>query len=294
MINEYKINNHITLHKVDKLFDQDITSIRKNNINGLILYINFQKDNENEYTSLLNDYNIKTKKNHTIIDIINEDEGISKIKKNTHKQFIQLVIEKDFLKDLIPENKNNEKFINFFKSNKNIENVSYKKTNQKTQLLAHEIFNNNFDNKLEKLFIESKVLELIYTEFKSLFYDNKTIINKTIKLSSTDKDAIYKAREILINNISNPPNIKELARLVAINDLKLKIGFHQFFNETPYSISLEYRLQEAKSLLEKSELNINEISKKVGYKYTPSFSNAFIKRFGLRPKDIMKTRTYYY
>ncbi len=294
MIAEHKINSHITVHKVDEFFDKDFSNLRKSQINGLILYINLEKDDENEYISLLNNYTIKTKKKHTIIDLINEDEGISKIKKNTYKQFLQLVISKEFIEKNLPENIHTEKYIDFFQSNKNIENVSYQKTNQKTQLIAQEIFHNNYEGKLEKMFMESKILELLYLEFTNLFEEDKSKINKTIKLSADDKDAIYKAKEILMNNISNPPSIKELARLVAINDFKLKVGFNQFFNETPYGVSLEYRLQEAKKLLEKSELNINEISKKIGYKYTPSFSNAFTKRFGLRPKEIMKTRKYYY
>jgi AraC-like DNA-binding protein len=32
----------------------------------------------------------------------------------------------------------------------------------------------------------------------------------------------------------------------------------------------------------------------VGYKYQQSFTNAFIQFFGIRPKDVMNTRNYYY
>ena len=53
-------------------------------------------------------------------------------------------------------------------------------------------------------------------------------------------------------------------------------------------------MQEAKKLLEQSEYDINEIALKTGYKYSYNFSNAFIKRFGIRPKDLMKNRKYYY
>ena len=72
--------------------------------------------------------------------------------------------------------------------------------------------------------------------------------------------------------------------MVAINELKLKIGFHKYFNTTPYNLLIEYRLQEAKRLLIASELNINEISKKVGYKYAQNFTKAFGDRFGMPPK----------
>jgi len=53
-------------------------------------------------------------------------------------------------------------------------------------------------------------------------------------------------------------------------------------------------MQKAKILLKESEYNINEIALLVGYSYAQNFSNAFLKRFGIRPKEIMKTRKYYY
>ncbi len=51
---------------------------------------------------------------------------------------------------------------------------------------------------------------------------------------------------------------------------------------------------EAKRLLELSEYNINEIALKVGYRHSCNFTTAFLKRFGVRPKDVMKSRKYYY
>jgi len=162
----------------------------------------------------------------------------------------------------------------------------------KTQTLAYDILNSPYTNKLDKLYIESKVLELIHNELATLLSEKDE--NTTIKFSKQDKEAIYHAREILLNSLSNPPSMKELAKIVAINDLKLKMGFRKFFNQTPYSISLEYRLQEAKKLLQTSEMNINEIAEHIGYKHATNFSNIFYKKFGIRPKELMKSRKYYY
>ena len=57
---------------------------------------------------------------------------------------------------------------------------------------------------------------------------------------------------------------------------------------------LEHKMIHAKQLLETSEFSILEIANFVGYKYQQSFSNAFFQFFGLRPKDVMKSRNYYY
>ncbi len=50
----------------------------------------------------------------------------------------------------------------------------------------------------------------------------------------------------------------------------------------------------AKQLLESTEYSVSEVAFYVGYKIQQSFSNAFFQFFGVRPKDIMKTRKYYY
>ena len=194
----------------------------------------------------------------------------------------------------MPKSKLSEDIIEFFQSNKSAKRLSAKKTNFKTKTLAMEIFNSPYESTLDKLYLEAKSLELIYMEFSNFFYEKENTQN-IIKLSNQDKEAIHHAKEILLQNLSNPPSIKELARMVAINELKLKVGFNKLFNQTPYSVSLEYRLQEAKKLLSQTnDYNISEIAKLVGYKYASNFTQAFYKRFGIPPKELMKNREYYY
>lgn len=53
-------------------------------------------------------------------------------------------------------------------------------------------------------------------------------------------------------------------------------------------------MQEARALLETSDYNINEIASIVGYKQASSFSKAFLKKYNILPKEIMKKRSYYY
>lgn len=90
------------------------------------------------------------------------------------------------------------------------------------------------------------------------------------------------------------PDLPTLAKKVAINEFKLKYGFKQLFNTTVGQMILDQRMFYAKKLLETSEYSVSEVAFYTGYKYQQSFSNAFTQFFGICPKDLMKTRKYYY
>jgi len=290
LLQKKQINKYITLIKRDSI-DTLEPLYYKDNIDSLVLNVNIK--GKNKHKSLVCEYFNEHKSNHTSIDTINSFEGLYNVEAEKDKQFLSLFIKKDYLYDLLPKNKLSEDIFEFFQSEKSGKNLSNKKTNFKTQTLTQEIFNSPYDSALDKLFMEAKALELIHMELNGLFFE-KQKSPSIIKFSNQDKEAIYHAKEILRKNLSNIPSIKELARMVAINELKLKVGFRTFFNQTPYNVSLEYRLQESKKLLQTSEMSMGEIAEYIGYKYTTSFTKAFIKRFGISPKELIKTRKYYY
>ena len=289
MLKTEQINKHITLFKRDSKGKSEPLYC-KEDMSALGIHINIK--GKANFQSVVCEYCGEALDGHTGIGLVNHYEGYCNIDADPNRQFIEICIKKDLLDSLLPETKLSKEIFKFFETTKTGKDISIKKTNFKTQALAKDIFNSPYTSGLDKLYMEAKTLELIHTELNNLFKEDKK--TPVVKLSSKDKEAIYYAKEILSERMDNPPSIVELSKSVAINELKLKTGFHKFFNETPYNISLEYRLQEAKKLLETSEYNVNEIALKVGYKYVQSFSNAFIKRFGIRPKDVMKSRKYYY
>jgi len=291
MFESYKINDSITIQKNHNTFEESLPLYYKQKIDSLCLQINLKGQSTHE--SFISEYKGENLQNHTNIDIINTYEGCVNVKPNKEYKFLEIFIKKKYLYELLPKNPLSENIFNFFETKKSGENISNKLTSLKSKLIANEIFSIPYSGNLKKLYFESKALELIYNQLFPIFED-KYKVQKLIKLSAKDKEAIFYAKYVLSKNLKNPPTVRELSRIVALNELKLKIGFHKFFNETPYNLSLEYRLKEGKKLLESSEYNISEISEKIGYKYVGSFSNAFYKRFGIRPKDIIKTRKYYY
>ena len=158
------------------------------------------------------------------------------------------------------------------------------------KLLKNLLETSHLDNKLQELYLESKVLDLVYTSI------HETAIEKTdaIYLSTEDTLSLHKAKEILLNNLVTPPSLKELAHKTATNEFKLKKGFKQLFGNTVYGLLQEYRLKEAKELLERNEINVNEAAHLVGYKSIGHFSKIFKEHFGVLASDVIKHRKYYH
>jgi len=215
--------------------------------------------------------------------------------KNTNLESVGIFIKDNFLEENFFSLLKDEKRMKIEKNVKNDINTLFKSSlaSSKTLILAKEIYNSPFDGALNKLYLQSRVYEIIHDEFLSIINEeDKKPIKKTI-LSQEDIKALYKARALIIEN-KKSFSIPELSRKVALNEKKLKYGFKQLFHTTPGNFMLEIKMYEAKKLLETSEYNVTEIAKLTGYKYIQNFTQAFIKFFGTTPKELMKSRKYYY
>lgn len=200
--------------------------------------------------------------------------------KNTQFQSLSFKISKDYIRKTL------EKDFEF----ENFEIFKNKNSSQRVNLLANQIYNCPYKGNLRELYIQSKASELVFLELTSL---NETKKTYNIKFSEYDKNALKKAKEILESSLACP-SINELSRMVRLNDFKLKYGLKKFYNQTAYQISLSYRLNLAKTLIEQDELNINQIALKIGYKHSSNFTTAFFKYFKVLPKDIRKAQSIYY
>lgn len=272
------INQDIFVLK-NKIYAHDDVEIEFKNMDLDLVFINYAVEGNMQFASSNLNKSFSHKKNQSSLFLSNNSKGYTSYKKNSNFFSVNIALSKDFVQKNAP---------NLLKSKSQF--MQYK-TNPKIQILSHEVFNSSFSEDLEHLYIQSKIYELIYLEFIAL--DEKKYKQK-ILFSSKDKEALHYAKEILENSYQHPPTITELAKQVALNEFKLKHGFKRFFETTPHKVSLNSRLYKAKELLSKSELNISEISQQVGFKHIQNFTIAFIKHFGIRPKDVRKNRSTYY
>lgn len=109
-------------------------------------------------------------------------------------------------------------------------------------------------------------------------------------LTPHDKRIAEWARDILSTEFKNPPSVEMLSRQVGTNQLKLKKLFHRCFNTTPYGMLLDIRMEKAYQLLAARRYPVNIVAEAVGYQHASNFSSAFIKYFGVSPKQISRER----
>ncbi|QKF60277.1 helix-turn-helix transcriptional regulator [Aliarcobacter lanthieri] len=225
--------------------------------------------------------------NSSYIKYVDECNVISTFNENSSKS-IEIMIKKDFLE------KNFSKLLEIHsKDFASLPSITLKNQTSKNIHLANDLYNSPFEGELQNIYLQSKVLELIYNEFSEMLNKEENEKYKTVKLTQDDIEALHKVQNFILleNDFSD---LMTFSRKVALNEFKLKYGFKQLFNTTIGQLILEQKMTYAKYLLETSEFSISEISHFVGYKHQQNFSSAFSQFFGILPRDIMIKRSYYY
>ncbi|MBE9050844.1 helix-turn-helix transcriptional regulator [Nostocales cyanobacterium LEGE 11386] len=152
------------------------------------------------------------------------------------------------------------------------------------QTALWQLVNSPYQGIAQKMYLESKVLELLALQFTQLLEAEATqkII---VKLKNQDIESIYHAKEILIRNQAHPPTLLDLAQQVGIHHMKLKKGFRQIFGTTPFGYLHEYRMEQARQLLQAGNMSVTAVANAVGYDHLGHFSTAFKRKFGINPNS---------
>ncbi len=175
--------------------------------------------------------------------------------------------------------------INSLFCKKTIQTISHKPITTQGMLLVHQLGSANVSSEMERLLFHGHATTLLASELSHLFSDQ---CRQTEKFSQKDKEIARRAREILYQEFNNPPSVEQLSRRAGTNQFKLKKLFHYFFNNTPYGVLLEIRMNKAYQLLKSTHCHVNTAADFVGYQYASNFSAAFIKYYGVLPKTISK------
>ena len=154
------------------------------------------------------------------------------------------------------------------------------------QQVLQQIFHCPFQGITRQVYLEAKVLELIALQLDQLIASSRKAPNR---LPANDIDRIYQAREILLRNMAQPPSLSELARLVQLNERKLKQGFRQVFGTTVFGCLYNHRMHQAKELLKTGQLSVQETARCIGYASRTSFVAAFKKKFQVSPSHFQKS-----
>lgn len=139
----------------------------------------------------------------------------------------------------------------------------------------------------ERLFLESKAIELLSLALTEL--DGRRLSGArprpAISLSRRDRLRLHQAHDLLIADLENPPLLRDLARLVGLNENKLKQGFRQIFGDSVYATVQRRRLEAAAALLRAGKSSVTEAALSVGYANPAHFAKLFRRHFGMAPSQ---------
>ena len=153
-------------------------------------------------------------------------------------------------------------------------------------VVLNQLISYNLNGNIKPLYFTGKTYELL-----SLFFNrnNNGVEQCPFLANEADVIKLRQAKNILINRMTEPPNLPELASEVGLSLKKLKEGFKQVYGDSAYSFLFDYKMEMARKLLESNKYNVNEIGLKIGYSTASHFIAAFKKKYGTTPKKYLST-----
>jgi len=130
-------------------------------------------------------------------------------------------------------------------------------------------------------------------EASALLYQFLIKLKNSIPSGNKNENEKYKKLAPVIsymeNNYDRYTSLEEMADIIGITSYHLCRLFKQTFKVSPFKYLTQLRIQKAKELLvEVPEMNIKDISQKVGYHDTSYFCTIFKAHEGITPSEFKK------
>lgn len=160
----------------------------------------------------------------------------------------------------------------------------YALLDSKTRKIIREIKSNPYSGNLKEVYIEAKLIDLIFHSIPLL--REKT--RKGLRFTDDSKMKIIQAKEYILQNQHKRLSIKEIAHAVGLNQYVLKTKFKDAFGKSVVDFCIELKLERAYNEIQNTNNKITFIAYEVGYSSLGNFSNAFYNRFKIRPSSLRK------
>jgi AraC-like DNA-binding protein len=140
---------------------------------------------------------------------------------------------------------------------------------------------------LRSLYIDSKITELLLLVFNEMVNEGRSM---EIKLSAYDIECLLEVKRVILQNLDHPYTLRQLARMVGLNEFKLKRGYKQFFGMPVYHFLRDARMSRSIELLTETDKSVTDIAFDLGFPAVSAFSNAFKNKFGYAPTMVRKNK----
>ena len=154
-------------------------------------------------------------------------------------------------------------------------------------IILNQMVNFSMNSSVKKLYYEGKCYELLSLYFNT--GESNGVEQCPFLANESDVLKLKEAKNIIINRISEPPSLPELAAEVGLSLKKLKEGFRQVYGNSVYGFLFDYKMEVSRKMLESQRFNVNEVGLKIGYSTASHFIAAFKKKFGVTPKKYLQS-----
>lgn len=129
--------------------------------------------------------------------------------------------------------------------------------------------------------IVNKLGEILFVHTLRAYIEKNKSVNGFI--AAIQDKRISKVLKEIHSSPQNDWKIEQLAKIAAMSRTSFSNRFKLLTGETPFNYITQWRLLQAKELLEESKLSVGEIAEQVGYQSEAAFNRVFKKRVSLTP-----------
>lgn len=154
--------------------------------------------------------------------------------------------------------------------------------------LAMALLRPPYGGGMGRLYQQAKVLELLAHQFDFLGESGGALVEPL----GHELRRVREARERLLADLRNPPDLETLAASVGLTPRRLNRSFRLLYGTTVFDYLRDARLDVARSALEAgSALPLKQMAWELGYNQASNFVTAFNRRFGMSPGRYRRVRS---
>ena len=152
-------------------------------------------------------------------------------------------------------------------------------------VVLSQILQAKVHDSMKSLYFKGKVYELLSLYFNK--NEDPSTEQCPFLVDEENVQKIRNAKKIILDRMTDPPSLEQLAIEIGLSLKKLKDGFKQLYGDTVFSYLLDYKMNEARRMLDSQKYNVNEVGLKLGYSTASHFIAAFKKKYGTTPKKYL-------